>query len=353
MSDPRFQELDALVRARQRFVLSTHVNPDGDGLGSEVAFALYLRGLGKDVHVLNDGKFPPNFEYLNAHFPLETFTPERAEALFARAEVLAVFDMQNRDRLGRLEPYLGRPGLTVVILDHHVGNAAFGHLNLVYPEAAATGELVYDFIRRDPQGITRPIAEALYTALVTDTGSFRHSNTDPEAHAMAGALLERGVQSAVVQSWIYQVRQPNRLRFLGHLLQDLRLNDDGTVAWFEVPQTLFGRYGVEGSDTEGLVDFPRTLPGVEAVVLFTELPGGQVKVSMRSSGRVDVNAVAHAFAGGGHRFAAGATVAGSLPEARDKVLARLREAIARLEPAVRPAIARVGDGGEPARAAGG
>jgi phosphoesterase RecJ-like protein len=336
MSAVRFDEFDALVRDRQHFVLSTHVNPDGDGLGSEVALALYLKALGKDVTVFNDGKHPGNFDYLARHVPLESFTPERAAEVFARAEVLIVLDMQNKERLGRVAPFADRAGLTIAILDHHVGDAAFGHVNVVVPEKAATGELVYDYIRRDPDRLTTAMAEALYTALVTDTGSFRHSNTDPDVHAMAAHLLTLGVESARVQAQIHQHRHLDRLRFVGHLLQDLHATADGTVAWFEVTPALFARYDVDGTDTEGLVDFPRTVPGVEAVMLLTDLGNGQVKASLRSSGRVDVNAVARGLGGGGHRFAAGATLAGPLAAARDGLLAALAGAIAGLDPDSQP-----------------
>ncbi len=327
-----FAAFDRLVRDKSRFVLTTHVNPDGDGLGSEVALALWLQAQGRDVAILNDGPPPWNYDFLSRGVPIETFTKERAEELFARAEVLVVLDTQNKDRLGRVAPYSERPGLEVVVLDHHVGDAAFGTLNVVIPEKAATGELIYDLIKRDPKGLTKPIAEALYAALVTDTGSFRHSNTDPDVHAMAGDLLAHGVESAAVQARIHASRNLDRLRFLGKLLCDLQSTPDGTVAWFEVRRDVLARYGVEGSDTEGLVDFPRNVPGVEAVMLLTELDDGRVKSSLRSSGRVDVHAVATSFGGGGHRYAAGATLTGPLDAARDRVLARLAEAIQGLDP---------------------
>ena len=335
MSAPDFAAFDALVAAKQRFVLTTHVNPDGDGLGSEVALALWLTALGKDVTILNDGRMPDNFEFLAAHTPVETFTPERAEEVFAGADVLVVLDMQNEERLGRLRPYAARPGLVIAILDHHVGTPAFGTVHVVLPEKAATGELVYDLIRRTPGALTRPMADALYTALVTDTGSFRHANTDPDVHSMAAALLALGVESAVIQSWIHRHRHMDRLRFVGHLLTNLKASDDGTVAWFEVTPELFARYDVDGTDTEGLVDFPRTVPGVEAVMLLTDLGDGRVKASLRSSGRVDVNGVARQFAGGGHRFAAGATLDGPLDAASARLRAALAVAVAGLDPTLR------------------
>jgi len=335
MSDPRWEAFDTLVESKQHFVLSTHVNPDGDGLGSEVALALALKARGKDVVVFNDGRPPHNFGFLEKLFPLEAFTPERAEEVFARAEVLVVLDMQNRERLGRVAPYVDRPGLVTAILDHHVGDPAFGQVHVVAPEKAATGELVYDFLKRDGACLTREIAQALYTALVTDTGSFRHSNTDPDVHAMAAHLLELGVESAAVQAEINRHRHMGRLRFVGHLLQALRTSDDGTIAWFEVTPELFARYDVDGSDTEGLVDFPRTVPGVEAVMMLTDLGSGKVKVSLRSSGRVDVHKVAHSLGGGGHRFAAGITLNGTLDEARKTMVDTLGAAIQALDPNLR------------------
>ena len=336
MSELRFAAFDAVVRDKQRFVLSTHVNPDGDGLGSEVALALHLKALGKDVTIFNDGRVPGNFDYLTKHVAIETFSPERAEQVFAGADVLVVLDMQNKERLGRVAPYADRKGLTVVILDHHVGDAAFGHVNVVAPEKAATGELIYDLVNRVPGRLTAPMAEALYTALVTDTGSFRHSNTDPDVHTMAAHLLTLGIESALIQSRIHQHRHIGRLRFIGHLLEHLQSSEDGTIAWFEVTPDLFERYQVDGTDTEGLVDFPRTVPGVEAVLLLTDLGDGQVKASLRSSGRVDVNAVARAMGGGGHRFAAGVTLPGTLPEARAHIVSALAAAVAGLDPDSRP-----------------
>lgn len=335
MIEPRFERLEELVRAHQRFVLSTHVNPDGDGLGTEVGLGLYLKARGKDVVVLNDGPPPFNFEFLARHLPLESFSQERADAVMGAAEVWIVVDMQNQDRLGRLQPYVGRPGLTTVILDHHVGDAAFGDLNIVVPEKAATGELVYDYVKHDPQHFDARMAEALYTALVTDTGSFRHSNTDPDVHAMAAHLLTLGVESAVVQARIHQHRHMDRLRFIGHMLSALQTSDDGALAWFEVTPDVLARFDVDGSDTEGLVDFPRTVPGVEVVMLFTDLGDGRTKVSMRSSGRVDVNAVARALGGGGHRFAAGVTLGAPLAAARATMVERLARAVAALDPALK------------------
>jgi bifunctional oligoribonuclease and PAP phosphatase NrnA len=321
--------LEELIAARRRFVLTTHVNPDGDGLGSETALALYLRGIGKDVVVLNDGPTPHNFQFLKRSFSHEAFSEERAREVFENAEVLVILDTQARSRLGQLAPFVDWPGLTVVIIDHHLGEPAFGQVRVINPQACATGELVYDLVRRHPGALTLPMAEGLYAALVTDTGSFRFSNTDPQAHAMAAHLLALGVKPEPLLAQIHQHRHPDRLRFLGTVLSHLQLSADGSVSWLEADRELMSRFDVDGSDTEGLVDFPRGLPGVEAVVLFTEAENGRVKVSFRSTGRVDVDSVARSFGGGGHRAASGALVRGPLPEARERVLQAVEEAVAR------------------------
>lgn len=332
-----WSRLDALVERCQRFVLTTHVNPDGDGLGSEVALALYLESLGKQVVILNDGNLPPNYTYLARSHAIESFDEARAREIFAAAEVLIVLDTCARPRLGRVGSYLEQPGLHVVVIDHHLGEAKFATLSIVVPEACAAGELVYDFIRRRPESWTRPMAEALYTSLVTDTGSFRFANTDPPAHAMAAHLLELGVQPEPLLALIHQHRHADRLRFLGAVLTRLQVTPDGAIAWLEADRDTMTRFDVNGTDTEGLVDFPRAIPGVEAVALLTETEAGRIKLSLRSTGRVDVDSVARGFGGGGHRAAAGALLRGPLEAARERVLEALAGAVARVRGTGAPA----------------
>jgi phosphoesterase RecJ-like protein len=335
-----WKPLEKLIVGKQRFVLTTHMNPDGDGLGSEVALALHLASRGKDVTVLNDGAVPPNFDFLARLFPMEPFDETWAREVMDAADAVILLDTAVRPRLGRVAPLLSRDGLEIVILDHHLGEPKFGTLAIVVPQACAAGELVYDFVRRQPGGITRPIAEALYTALVTDTGSFRFSNTDPEAHAMAAHLVAAGASPEPLHAVIYQHRHAGRVRFQGDVWSRLSLTEDGRVAWMEVDRATMHKFGVDSTDTEGLVDFPRNIRGVEAVALLSETTNGELKVSLRSTGRVNVERVAASFGGGGHRAAAGATIAGPLAAGRERVVAALRHA-------VDEAIA--GDGHAPAR----
>jgi phosphoesterase RecJ-like protein len=324
-----WQPFDDLVARESRFVLTTHVNPDGDGLGSEVGLALYLHRRGKQVTIVNDGALPENYGFLGDAFPMQRYDEAAPHAALVEAGALVVLDTSSPSRLGRLARHLDRPGLSVAVIDHHLGGAPFAQVACISTEACATGELVYEYIRREPGAWTRQMAEALYTALVTDTGSFRHSNTDPAAHAMAAHLIALGVEPERLGQQIFQQRHPGRIRFTGRVLAELQLSDDGTLAWLEVTRARMQEYGVDGQDTEGLVDVPRTLPGVYAVAMFTESPNGRVKVSLRSTGELDVEEVARRFGGGGHRAAAGAHVGGPHESARAEVLTALTGAVAR------------------------
>ncbi len=323
-----WQEFDAFVARHERFVLTTHVNPDGDGLGSEVALALALTGLGKQVVILNDGPLPFAYDFLAVSHPIETYHEERARALFQEARALVVLDTSSPSRLGRVRAHLETPGLEVAVLDHHLGEASFAHVAVVEKRAAATGELLYDYLRRHPSRWTPAMAEAVYVALLTDTGSFRFSNTDAEAFAMAAHLVSLGVDPERVSARVYRHRHAGRLRLVGESLRDLRLNADESVAWLEVRRADMERHGAKSEDLEGLVDFPRTLPGVEVVALFTETSNGWVKVSLRSAGRVNVMEIAGRFGGGGHRVASGALVAGEFAEVRERVLREIAASLA-------------------------
>jgi phosphoesterase RecJ-like protein len=318
------------LRRHQRFLLTTHINPDGDALGSEVALALYLKSRGKQVHVLNDSVVPPNFAFLARHLPLESYESELAERRLAEADVLIVLDTGNPQRIGRVSQHLSQHVVDVVVVDHHVSHDGFGRLNLVEPEASATAELIYDLLRDEPGGLTPEIAEALYVALMTDTGSFRYSNTDAPAHRMAAELLNYGVQPQRINEQVFAHASAGRMRFFGEVLASLVMEAGGKLVVLEATPEHFARHGLVGADTEGLVDMPRSIAGVEAVVLISEVDAGKIKVSMRSNGRLLVDGVASRLGGGGHAHAAGALVRGNRAEVRGRVageLIRLIEAL--------------------------
>lgn len=325
--------LHELIGRRGRFLLTTHVNPDGDGLGSEVAMTLWLEALGKQVRVLNDSPIPAAFRFFTEGRGIETFEPERAESRFAEADVLIVLDTSNRQRIGRLAPVIDRHAIEVAVVDHHVSHDGFGRVNVIEPGAAATAEIVYELIRESGVPITPAMAEALYVGLMTDTGSFRYSNTDGAAHRMAADLLDAGIDPQRIHAQVHSHASPGRLRFFGEVLGGMRVLEGGRLIVLEASPEQFQRHGLVGADTEGLVDMPRTIAGVEVVALFSEVDSGKVKVSLRSTGRVEIDQVCTRLGGGGHVHAAGVLLHGTREQAQARVLPELAKRVSALEPA--------------------
>jgi phosphoesterase RecJ-like protein len=326
--------LHDFVEKHRRILLTTHVNPDGDGIGSEVAMALWLRARGAQVRVLNDSVVPTAFLFLTREQTVESWEPDLAERRFDEADALVVLDTSNRQRIGRLAPLLDRHAIAIAIVDHHASHAqGFGQVNVIEPEASSTGEILYDLIREAGDPITPSIAEALYVALMTDTGSFRYSNTDSHAHRMAADLLARGLDPQRIHAQVHAHASAGRLRFFGEVLSAMELVEDGRVVVLEAAPDQFQRHGLVGSDTEGLVDMPRSIAGVDVVALFSEVEPGKVKVSLRSTGRVEVDQVCTRLGGGGHRHAAGVLLRGSREEARARVLPELARIVGAPTPA--------------------
>jgi phosphoesterase RecJ-like protein len=330
---PERQAFHDLLARHSRFLLTTHVNPDGDGLGSEAATALWLGAMGKTVTILNDSIVPPAFGFLTRHYPMESFDSGLAEQRLSEADALIVLDTSNRQRIGRLAPLLDQVLIPVAVVDHHVTHSrGFGQVNVIEAEASATGEIVYDLMREAGSTITKEIAEALYVALMTDTGSFRFSNTDSHAHRMAAELLTHGLDPQRLHAMVHSHASAGRLRFFGEVLSALELQSGGRLVILEAAPEQFAKHGLVGADTDGLVDLPRNIAGAEVVVLFSEVEPGKVKVSMRSTGRVTVDSLAGALGGGGHAHAAGVLLRGTRAQARAKILPELERLIE--EPAV-------------------
>ena len=326
----------AFLDRSRRFLVTTHVNPDGDGIGSEIALALWLRARGKTVHVMNDSVMPDAFVFLARGQVIEVFEPELAERRFDEADAMVVLDTSSRQRIGRLAPLLDRHLMPVAVVDHHVSHTqGFGAVNVIEPEASATGEIVYDLIREGGDEITPEIAEALYVALMTDTGSFRYSNTDSPAHRMAAELLTFGLDPQKLHTQVHSHASADRLRFFGEVLSVLEMLEDGKLVVLEASPEQFQRHGLTGADTEGLVDIPRTIGGVDVVALFSEVEAGKVKVSMRSTGRVAIDHVASRHGGGGHPHAAGVLMRGTRADVRARILPELHRVLAPPEAAGR------------------
>ena len=284
MTTPKVPEaLDTAVRRGHRFLLTSHVNPDGDAIGSAIGLSRVLRRLGKGATIWNHDATPPGGfpELFDAAIVLECPSPERTGLA---------------DRLGQI---------TVINIDHHLGNEHYGAVNWVETAAPAVGEMVFRLSRALNVELDRDAANALYLTLVTDTGGFRFSNTTPETFEAAAALVRAGASPETVSAWIYESNPAAVMRLLGELLATLELHDEGRVATVRITREMMERAGAEPGDSEGLIDYPRSIAGVRAVALFRELDGGEHKVSLRSRGGVNVERIARQHGGGGHHNAAG------------------------------------------------
>ena len=316
------------LRPGMRVCLTTHVNPDGDGLGSEVGFALMLRALGVHVVITNPTPTPSRYDFLFAGLAGLDKTAEAVKEL-RRADLIIVLDIADLGRLGMLADTVKERGVTVACIDHHVskGDLPPGP-RYVDAAAAATGELVREIARANEWDLTAEAARALYVAIVTDTGGFRFSNTKARTLRAAADLLECGIDPEAVYVELYSKAPEGRVRLMAEALQTLVVEHDVGMAWVTIPPGSLERHGVDPDDLDGVVEYARSIDGVRLGLLFREIAGGRIKVSFRSIGGVDVAKLAGRFGGGGHAKAAGASLPGALADVQATVLAAARAYLA-------------------------
>jgi phosphoesterase RecJ-like protein len=316
------REVAALLKPGLHVALTTHVNADGDGVGSEIGLWHLLRALGLKPVITNPTPIPDRFDFL---VPAGGDASDRAAKEIARADLVVVLDISDLGRLGDLATVVRDHGAPVACIDHHVspGTLPSGP-RLVAPEATATAELVFDLATVLGWAITTDAARALYVGLLTDTGGFRFSNTTARALRVAGALLECGVEPESIYEAVYASAPEGRVRLLAEVLQTLVVEPAIGLAWVTVPPDALERFGTTPDDLDGIVEHPRSIAGVRLALLFRQIASGRIKVSFRSMGAVDAAELAHQFGGGGHRKAAGASLPGSMGEAQERVLAAAR-----------------------------
>jgi phosphoesterase RecJ-like protein len=318
--------LDRLLKA-DRVVLTTHVHADGDGAGSQVALVAWMRALGKEGWILNPTPFPDPLSFLlpDPSWSVDP-TSKRGMELARNADLALVLDTGEVPRIGRAEEALR--GLPTAVVDHHPQGAhPIEGVSFRDSSACATGELVFDLILAAGGPWPEATVLGLYVAILSDTGSFRFSNSTPDSHRIAAFLLERGVDPEKVHRRVYGNLPVRKLRILNAALRELEVDPDGKVAWMTVPAAAYEALKGTPDDMEGLVDYPRAIRGVEVGILFRETARGATKVSFRSNGDVDVNAVAGHFGGGGHVKASGALVERPIEEVRPKILEEVRRAV--------------------------
>jgi phosphoesterase RecJ-like protein len=310
--------------AGRRVALSTHMNADGDGCGSETALARLLAQRGLAAHIVNPTPWPSLFDFLLGDDVVDR--TEKGAAALDRIDLLIVLDISDVKRLGNLTDSVRRLTVPKLVIDHHVASDdPAGDIVLTDNAACATGELVYDLACELDLNITPAIARSLYAAILTDTGAFRYSNTTPRAHAIAAELLSRGVDPEEMYQRVYASAPAGRVRLLAEVLSTLGVDEGCGVAWLTMGAGALEKYGVRSEDLDGVVEHARSIAGTRMAIFFRDLGYGKVKISFRSTGDVDVNRFARLFGGGGHVKASGALVPGTLEEVRERVVEQAKE----------------------------
>ncbi len=319
------------INAKQRFILTTHTNPDLDALGSELALDEYLRSLGKEVWILNSDAVPRIFRFVDPERRLQTFSSDRHREEVERAEVIMVVDASGGwERVGRIGDALAatanRPqdAATVICIDHHPDPVNFAHLTAVNADAAATAELVFELITQSGGSLTPSTARWLYLGILTDTGSFRYPKTNLQTHRIAASLIEAGADPMRLYKQVYEQYPLELVRLKGHVLNSIQVAEKGQIAWYALDKATLKAYGISAADLDGFAALGMQIGSVRVNLLCVEMPKGRVKISLRSDGSVAVNGLATQLGGGGHPSAAGATVEGDLAQVTVRVIAQVK-----------------------------
>ena len=310
-----FEEIARAICQHQRIAVLSHVRPDGDALGSQIALGLSLQKLGKQVRVWNEEGMLEKYSFV-ARAELVTKPPADAEDV----DLAIALDTAIQNRLGTALTAIRSAKLWINI-DHHPSNPRYGDLVHIDDSAPATGQILFDLMTSQKLPLDRDIAENLYVAISTDTGSFQYPKTTARTFEIAAALVRIGLDVGVISRQLYENFPRRRVELLRELLRTMRFDGNGRIASFKLSLQTANELGVIPEDNEGLIDHLRAIHGVIVAAFFEELPDGKIRVSMRSKDeRVDVCAICQRFGGGGHTLAAGARIRGTLSEVEERVL---------------------------------
>ncbi len=317
---PMISKIRTAIENAKTIGLISHKSPDGDSLGSVAGLGQALLDMGKSVTLFINDKIPEKYEFLREDNPYVLYKKGMGQDL----DLLFVLDCGQASRLDYSEEILREAG-TVINIDHHMKNPDFGHINWVDTEISSTCEMVYDLIKKLDLPVNYPGATALYTGIVTDTGSFMYDNTAPKTLQTAAELLALGVDKNRIYQEVFQSRNIQEVKLLGEVLKDLDPLCDGRVTLTTLSQKVLKDYGLDIQGLDELIDFTRDIRGVEISVVLKETESGATKIGLRSKGTYPVDALARSFGGGGHENAAGATVKTSLQETKTAIIKALEE----------------------------
>lgn len=314
------------IKDNSSFLITTHTSPEGDALGSELAFYLLLKKLGKKAMIVNADAVPINYAFL----PQVEKIKSRKNSEGFKFDCFAILDCSDMKRCGEVSR-VDLAGKTVLNIDHHISNEKFGGVNWVEPYASSASEMVYKLYKKMRVPFDKDAALCIYVGIATDTGYFRYVNTNAVSHQAAAEFLKFGLDIRQIYKNIYENIPFEDMRLLSRILLNINRSADGKVIWFQVERQMLKAKNLSFDLTDEILSFARAIKDVEVAALFRENLGAkdEVRVNFRSQGKVDVNKIAQCFGGGGHKTASGVTVKGKIDDIRRKVLAKIKEAIVR------------------------
>lgn len=310
-----FASIGDVLQSAGTVAVLTHVRPDGDAIGSQLAMVLALRKLGKTVLAWNEDGLPENFAFLKGS---ELITKPPVEPM--EFDIVIALDTAAKNRLGTGINAV-RAYKTLVNIDHHASNPGYGDLNYIDVEAPATGQIIYELLQDQNLPFFPEIADALFVAISTDTGSFRYQTTTAHTFEIAGKLVEAGVDLATISHRVYESYPKRRILLLGQLLDDATFHASDRIATFTLTEATKARLAIDPADIDGLIDVIRSIDTVVVAIFFEEVADQRVRISVRSKDpRIDANRICSTWGGGGHQLAAGARIRGTLEQVRTKVI---------------------------------
>jgi phosphoesterase RecJ-like protein len=319
-----------LVGGARRFVLTTHINPDGDALGSEIGLSRFLREAGREVRIVNHDPTPDNLDFLAfGDTPVEVYAAATHDAVVEAADLVVLVDNSAPDRLGGMERVARAAAGRTLCIDHHPSRGMPWAHAILDERSSATAALIFELTRARGFRLDAAAAEAIFVGLATDTGFFRFNSTTARAHEIAAELIAAGVDSAAVYRRIYERNSPAFARLLGHALAGLELSAGGAVASVTLRHALISELGALDVDSSEIATNMLAIDGLVVALLFRELPDARIKVSLRSKGDFDVHELAGEFGGGGHRNASGIVLAGALEAVVARVVERTQARLSR------------------------
>ncbi|MCK4852541.1 MAG: bifunctional oligoribonuclease/PAP phosphatase NrnA [Candidatus Omnitrophica bacterium] len=323
MNNDEMQAVIEELKKRDDFIITAHVNPEGDSVGSQLAFFSILKKIGKNAVMLSQDDVPDNLRFLAGSDLIRSAMPEGF-----RPAAAVVLDCPVIERVGVIQKYL-EDRITVINVDHHVSNEMYGDVSWVEPKMSSVGEMAYHVFKNLGITIDSDAARAMYAAIVTDTGMFNYNNTSGGTHRVVGDLIDKGISPGLMHREIFEEKPMMQIKMLGKVLTSTQVEENGLLAYVTLTRKMQEEDGVTNIATDEFINYPRSIKGVAVAVFFKEgvNDGSQVSVSFRSNGRINVNEVAAGFGGGGHKNAAGCLMYCDLAEATRKVLDEVKRFI--------------------------